>query len=258
MLTPPGTPALRSPFTRQEQPNHGLLAPLGILTDLLKTHVFQAEELPLAGFAQTFRHYVNFHGPPDVMDIADFAVITSQLALIKSRTLLPALPYEEEGEFVDAEVNHEASLGPYLPAVDDLYLRMIHGRETFTRADHIRPPTQTPTFIAIPAQRLSAAFTLQVQELLHRHAARVAPPTFLRVEVAARSLRRSLSRVAMVSLIRLIRRSRLGRREVVVYFLAMLEMARDGHIGVRQEEPFADIVLERRTPPPGRAESSLT
>jgi segregation and condensation protein A len=221
------------------------------LIEFLRARFIRPEEVPVGALALSFRSYVKSEQTLDVNDVAEFAVLTSQLALLKSRTLLPVLEWEEEdlASSFGADVDRDATIEPYLPAIDLLSARLDRSCETFSRLEHTLPPQREVTAMPIPVQRLSVAFKNQVQEAINRHVARVTPPSFIRVEVAARSLRLSLKRVAMVSLIRLIRETRLDRRAIVVYFLAVLEVARDGYIGVHQEGPFKDIVLEKRDRP---------
>ena len=62
-------------------------------------------------------------------------------------------------------------------------------------------------------------------------------------------VREAVRRRPRVRFSALLRRAR-SRLEVVVTFLAVLEMVKQQEVRATQERPFADILLERRTPDP--------
>lgn len=72
--------------------------PLGLLLSLIERRKFFINEISLAKVTDDYINHVNNLSEYSIPDRADFIVIASTLILIKSRSLLPALPLSEEEE----------------------------------------------------------------------------------------------------------------------------------------------------------------
>src|SRR5579872_1360474 len=157
-------------------------------------------------------------------------------------------------DVVDVEVSGLArsirsdDLNTFDQAVMDLSGRLSEGAECFSRQDYVGGADPVDVHKPIAAAQLRRAFDEQLQSAGMRRQARIPPPIFLRVEMAIRSLQDSLRRLRGFTFGTLLRDLSLDRRGTVVYFLAILDLARKGLIVVEQERPYDDIRLERLGP----------
>ncbi|HZT95706.1 MAG TPA: hypothetical protein VFB34_02600 [Chloroflexota bacterium] len=227
-----------------------LYAPLDAIVELVRERLLPLPRVPLAALASFCRRYVN-HDPGDVAAVGQVAATIAQLALIKSRRLLPDLDAqratEEEGAIRQRATGSEM-LSRYEPLLYVLSDNLDREWESF-RASGNRPTATLPVVRQpLSPARLSSAYLLQTQEATRR-SARLTPPVFLRLEAATRALRRSLGRLRQLSFWDVVTENRLDRRARVVYFLAVLELARQDSAVVEQRSPFGDILIRTRRKP---------
>jgi chromatin segregation and condensation protein Rec8/ScpA/Scc1 (kleisin family) len=189
--------------------------------------------------------YVNQSHLVDIEGVGEFAAIAASLALAKSQQLTPWLELvlpESDVEFDGAD-DVRPSICTFDEVVQTLARRLAGQLESVPRAAYVEALPKDIVAVPLASALLAQALDAQLTAESARGGSRVPPPIFLRIEMATRALRQSLRRLSEVSFMAEIRERRLDRRAAVVYFLALLDLARTGSIQIRQAHPFQDIVL---------------
>ena len=220
--------------------------PLALLLELIEKEKLAIAEISLAAVADEYLIYVRGLVAPDPEELAEFLVIAAHLMLIKSRALLPSLALPEE---------EEASL-------DDLERRLAILQTLRTAARELRAIEQTGARIAsreayggmapifYPPPSLGGVL------LANTFAAIVALiPAPMRI--AEEKIKRIISLEEKISHIRGFLRDAVergfseivaGAREkvdIVVSFLALLELANQKFIDLKQDAHFGEIIIRK-------------
>ena len=176
--------------------------------------------------------------------ISQFAYIASTLLLIKSRALLPqvALSTEEEESMEDLE--HRLKL---LQRFRELS-RLVRAR--FGETAMYLPLEREIEPVFAPPKGLSLAILRDaVQAVLAaipkaEALARVAIQKVISLEEMIESLKERISSALRMSFGEFAKAHKKERINVIVGFLAMLELVKQGLIAVTQEKPRGEIVME--------------
>ena len=222
-----------------------LLRPLVSLIELVRGHRYRPGDMPVGAIANTLHAYAASNPTIALADIGEFAATVSSLALLKSHELTPWLrqpePSRDEAEMATDRI--DGTLQAFEPATQELTRRFLAGSEVFAQADFVEPCARTIEIVPLKSDLLTEAIRRQLADLGSRGVTHVPRPIFLRVEMATRALQRSLRHLRSVSFRSIVANGGLDRRATVVYFLAVLELARKQTIHIRQTCPFDDLVL---------------
>lgn len=203
--------------------------PMDLLVHLIKKNEINIYDIPIALITEQYLQYLEWLKAMSVEYAAEFVVMASTLAQIKSRMLLPVHP-EEEGEEEDPRQAIVRPLIEYLKlksAAEQLAERPLLGEDTFTRPTGAAALAAAPTdeeVIKIGLFELIDAFQRILSGL----------PDEARIEFTADtiSVKERISQIADL----LEARGSLTffelfsdhptRSEIVVTFLAILEMVK--------------------------------
>lgn len=232
------------PFSIQTEVFSG---PLELLLDLIEKRKLLINDISLASVTDDFMAYVSALEENQLGQTAHFVLIASTLLLIKSKSLLPVLDLtdEEEASIEDLErrlklykIYREASVA----------LRTVFGaRMLYKRPfEHITTPLFIPDSYTTQENIHSA-----ISAVLLNLPKKIIP----RVKVAIRKVisledmvKRLEERVAQHFKISFKNFSESGEREnIIVSFLAVLELIKRGMIMVQQNSRFADFDIERES-----------
>lgn len=220
--------------------------PLELLLDLIEREELAISEVSLSRVAEEYLSHVRTLASPDPEELAGFLVIAAQLMLVKARSLLPGLPVPAEEQQSIAELQERLRL---LARLRDAS-RNIRELERGGRRMYSRPGFlgSTPVFYPPPGV---------TPDVLSRALAAVIALIPKPKKLAEEKLRRVVSLEEKITHLRRILQDALERgfseivagakekMEVVVSFLALLELAKEKFIDVRQEEPFSDIRIRK-------------
>ncbi len=217
-----------------------------MLLELIEKEKLAIAEISLARVADDYLAYVRGLVSPDPEELAEFLVVAAQLMLIKSRSLLPSLVFsqEEEDSLDDLEQRlailqtmREAARA--LHAIERNGIR-IAGREPYAGL--------APVFYPPPALRAAA-----LADVFAAAAALIPKPETL----AEEKLKRIVSLEEKITHIRGILLDMVERRfseivadakekvDIVVSFLALLELARQKFVDLKQDAHFAEIMITK-------------
>ena len=215
--------------------------PLDVLLSMVERAELDPTTLPIAEVVRQYLLYraAQGHGPEET---ADFLAMASRLMVLKSEALLPrpAAPPAAEEELVDLE----AALAEYRrfkSAAGALREREESGLRSFPR---LAPPPELPPGTGLDHVTLAKLATI-VREVLTRRS-EPAGGVVVREPVTIRDmvdrLLALLTQDGRVSFTAFISAGR-TRIEVVVAFLAVLEVVRRGRARAEQPAPFGDIYI---------------
>lgn len=220
--------------------------PLDLLLDLIEKRKLHINDVSLSKVTDDYINYVKALQEFSIPGIAHFVLVASTLLLIKSRSLLPSLSLtdEEEADIKDLE----RRLKMY-ERIRDLsrHVKSAFGKKIiFARSDKlsIEPifsPDQAITKQSVLAALKNVMESIPIKELV--------PQAIVKKVV---SLEEMISRLVdrveknlKLSFKEFAKGSK-ERVEVIVGFLAMLELVKQGAIDVAQENRFEDIHMEAR------------
>ncbi|MDC0707652.1 segregation/condensation protein A [Stigmatella sp. ncwal1] len=228
--------------------------PLDLLLHLIREHRLDIFDIPIALIIEKYLEYLERMRELNLDIAGEFLVMASTLAHLKSRMLLPrqeAAPLEASEAAVEEASDPRAELvrrlleyQKYKDAAEQLARQDLLGRDVYTR----NVPVEA---IPIPEEEvgLQEFSVLKLIEALDRVLERLVPKVQHEVVLERVSLSDALLKVAervrtegQVAFTSLFTKES-TRQEVVVTFLAILEMVKRRLIRVVQEEPLKDIIL---------------
>ncbi|MDP2837872.1 MAG: segregation/condensation protein A [Candidatus Moranbacteria bacterium] len=220
--------------------------PLDLLLALIEKEKLDITEVSLAQVTDQYLAYIQTEETISLQNLAAFLAIATRLILIKSRALLPILEFSDEEE--EAIEDLEYQLKAYRlfreasQKLGQLFLETQSAvvRESFLGMASVFYPPQgitkealrehfghvlgdTPVFEVLPEEEIALVVTLEEK-------------------IAA--LRQTLAKRVELSFAEIISNTS-DRVEVVVSFLAMLELIKQRFIHVRQERFFSEIHIKR-------------
>lgn len=223
--------------------------PLGLLLRLIEKEELDITELSLAKIADNYVDYVQTNKNIPDEELADFLVLAARLLYIKSKALLPYLVFDE---IEDNEDNLERQLKMYQDfIVASETLAALIGRKKFLftpsalNRNWRRRKVVKPNFIA-PKNLTPELLADRYEEILNRLVAAIKflPEENLEAKISIDerivSIRNLLGRKLRFSFSKFLKTAK-NRTEVVVNFLAVLELAKQHELVFEQDGLFAEI-----------------
>lgn len=221
--------------------------PLDLLLDLIEQRKLFINDISLAKVTDDFiEHVKGFENLP-MGESAHFILVASTLLLIKSKSLLPELNLteEEQGDIRDLETR----LKIYKRVKDaSRHIAKLFGGEMIFGQSQSR--TITPVFAPDPRFTLEKAL-LCLKDLINRLPKKESVPKvtvkkILSLEEMIGNLTNRISSQLKMSFRQFTGEHRGDRVNVIVSFLAMLELVKQGMLRVSQESTFGDIEMETK------------
>lgn len=222
--------------------------PLGLLLQLIEGEKLDITEINLAKIADQYVEHLRSITDTDAEEMADFLVIAAKLLFIKSKALLPYLYTEEDEKEID---DLEKQLKMYKEFVlASQKVKDIIALENFLFLPPLlknrRSQFNLPVFSApkkITSEILHAAL-LNLIENLKKVAPEILEERFLEPKINIEE-KIFLIRKLLVDKIKVnfskILRAATNKTEVIVSFLAVLELAKQHELIFDQEELFSEI-----------------
>ncbi len=216
--------------------------PLETLLNMIEERKMSVSDISLAEVTDAYLVYVEKLPELPLGETAQFILVASTLLLIKSRALLPTLELSEsERESVEELERRLARYAVYRKAAKGL--RVTWGKSPLLLPH--RAPLRVPVFS--PGASTVGIIVEAAQRLIHilpkpeTLAEAVVAPVLALEEVIVQ-LKDRLSSAFRARFSELTK-SR-PRHDVIVYFLAMLELVRSGSASVTQDKLFEEITIE--------------
>ena len=221
--------------------------PLDLLLDLIEQRKLLINDVSLAKVTDDYLAHIKEEGGFSLPGAAQFILVASTLLLIKSRSLLPslALTEEEEGSIEDLE----RRLMLYKKMKDlSAGVQGLFGKEIifFREPHHTVVPVFTPTKEITKEGILSAIQnvlrTLPKKELIPQLIVR----TVVSLEEMIENLMGRMANALNMSFKEFSENAKGDVSQVIVGFLAMLELVKRGIISVKQDNHFEDIEMSTK------------
>jgi segregation and condensation protein A len=221
--------------------------PLDLLLHLIKKHELDILDLPISFVTERYLEYLGMMQELDLDIASEYLLMAATLAHIKSKMLLPPSPFDEveeaEAEFQGdprAElIKRLLEYQKYREAADKLGARPLEGRDVFVRGMPA-PEAEGPAPLAsIDLYKLLDAF----QSILKRVKGRIAleiTPERITIQERITQLADLLRERRGCTFEELFAGDR-TRYEVVVTFLALLEMTKMRMTRVYQADPNSPL-----------------
>jgi len=221
--------------------------PLDLLLYLIRKEEVDIYDIPIARIADQYLQYVEVLKQLDPDAAGDFLVLAATLMEIKSRMLLPRHEAtDQEAEWVDPRSELVRQLLEYKKFKDAAGLLAQAAEERALRFARV------PVLPKVQADQIDLE-DLQIWDLVEAFsqllAATLSGPAMHRVEYddTPLSLHQAdildrLERDGALPFSRIFE-GRTNRGELIGLFLALLELIRQGLVGVEQEKPFGEIYV---------------
>lgn len=220
--------------------------PLDLLLQLIEAQQLDISEVSLAEVTEQYLTLLKEVSDRNPDELADFLVVAAKLLLIKSRILLPELVGDEEdGGDLESQLK---LFREYYEASKRIHALIRKHRFTFSRDR----PAVTIERVFSPPDSLTA----DVLRILFVGVLRdLEPVVSLPREVASRtvSIQEKIEQIRMAILSRatvnfhLLLKTAKTKIEVIVTFLALLELVKQRNVVVVQEKLFEDIIVKPAT-----------
>jgi segregation and condensation protein A len=232
---------------RFEFDNEHFRGPLETLLDLIESRKLSVSLVSLSEVCDSYLAYVEKLPELPISETSQFVLVASTLLLIKSRSLLPVdLTDEEEQSIEELErrLRHLARIREVAKQVKkqwgvgalSLERRMPDMQQTSGVQKLFAPREASAQTILAVVHKLIR--TLPKPEAMIE--ATVAP--VLKLEDVIVSLKNRLTGAVRTRWSEVTKGA--SRHDMIVHFLAILELVRGGSVSVSQEKLFSDILLE--------------
>ena len=218
--------------------------PLALLLEMIESEKLDISQLSLGKVTDSYLHFLDENPNIPAEELADFLVIASRLLLIKSKLLLPFLTMDED----EGESDLESQLRIYKEYLDaSKVVEQMIGKRRFLFV-HEKLPKVEIGFV--PPKKLE---TDQMCDLFLNVIKRLDDVVKVPQAVVDRTvsihekisyIRKLVDRASKISFKKLIQKSE-SRTEIVVSFLALLELIKQRAVSVSQGEVFDDITINK-------------
>lgn len=216
--------------------------PLDLLLQLIELEKLNITEVALSQVTEQFLHYLDKLEIEKSEELANFLVIATKLVYLKSRTLLPYLnPEEDEGPSLADQLKMYQQ---YIEASKKINIYWQQNRIAYGR---IEPPVKVTEFI-LPLN----AKTKDLNKAMEKLVTRLRPPTplpqitidrALSVKQKVESIWQALKQHKSINFKDLLNKSE-SKTEVIVSFLALLELMRDQKAFISQSNTYGDMEVK--------------
>ncbi len=216
--------------------------PLETLFNLIEERRLSISDVSLAEVTDAYLSYVEKLPELPLAETSQFILVASTLLLIKSRQLLPGIELSEDERESVEELERRLARYAIIRKSAKL-LRRAWGTAPliFQKRVPMPEPIFAPGQISLQSILESAMRMINVLPKIMKSAQALVAPILALEDVIVR-LEKRLVGAVRAKFSELTKSA--GRHEVIVYFLAMLELVRSGSISATQERIFSDITLE--------------
>ncbi len=222
--------------------------PLDLLLRLIEQEQLDITTVALAQVTDQFLEHLERIPEKPAAELAGFLVVAAKLLQIKSEALLPRPPERDPGEEDPAEALARQVMlyRHFKEAAAELATREKDGLRTYLRLSHEPPVVDEQLDLGgLGLNELRAAMLDALADLPERpNLEQAAEPPKIRIRDKIRWIMDLMEREHHVSFNSLLS-SAASRLDIVVSFLALLELVKDRTVIASQAEAFADIELSR-------------
>ncbi len=225
----------------------GFEGPLDLLLHLIQKHELNVLDLPISFVTERYLEYLELMEELNLDMASDYLVMAATLAHIKSRMLLPKPPPEEEepGEELDPReelIRRLLEYQKYKVAAEALNMQRVRGRDVFLRGSDPERPTGPAPLADATLFQLMDALSRIMERTRNKQAFEVSSDRISiqdRIQEITERIR-ATQRTTFESLFD----QGFSRYDIVITFMAILEMAKSRLLRVYQANPTSALYLE--------------
>ena len=217
--------------------------PLDLLLSLVKENKLNISQLSLSTITEQYLRYLEKLEKNKAEELADFLVIGTRLLYLKARLLLPQFaPEEEEGESL------ETQLRMYKLFVDASRRFNKIWQNNYLAFFRVEPPRR-PEITSWPANLSRASLFASLTALISRlKPLQALPQATIDATVSMKEkldrIKNILKKIKRINFFEILENAHNGT-EVIVSFLALLELVKLKTVSLKQEAAFGDIMVEK-------------
>lgn len=221
--------------------------PLDLLLSLIEEEKLDVTEISLAHVTEQFLQYMRTQTSLSPSELADWLNIAAKLLVIKSRVLLPSLAFsaEEEQEATDLtwqlyqyKLYKEAAKALRKIESQDQQSWIRH--TTFVEKITFYPDPSVNNSTLYSAMRFLAKSLEEITQFPKKILEEV-----INISEKIEDLQNTIQHKVELKLKDLLRSAK-SRTEIIVTFLALLELVKQKILSVEQETIFSEIIIRRR------------
>lgn len=220
--------------------------PLELLLELIEKDKLSISEISLAQVTDEYIQYVKSLGEIDPEEVAEFLVVAAHLMLIKSRSLLPELKLTEEEERSIEDLKQRIKEYQRIrEVVRELKLQENKGwriisREAYGEMEPLFYPPKHIT-VAMLCEAFSSVLSAipKIEKLAEEKLRRI-----VSLEEKIAHIKALLQEALERTFFEIVRNAK-EKVEIIVSFLAILELSKQKFLELKQERAFGDITIKR-------------
>lgn len=217
-----------------------------LLLELIEKEELSINDISLARVADEFVAHIKQLEYIDREQLAEFLVVASQLILIKSRTLLPQISLSEEEKYSIDELERRLveykRIREYAKAIQEMWGNKRH---IFTREFY----SGLPVVFYPPKTASAGLFERVFQEVMNaipkiEKLAEEKIRKIISLEEKIKDLQSLLQEKVERAFSELVGKGK-DKIEIIVSFLAMLELVKQKLVSVHQQQQFGEIMVKK-------------
>ncbi len=213
--------------------------PLDLLLNLVEGHELKITEISLADVTDKYLSFVNSSTEIDESEMADFLVLAAKLLYLKSKELLPQLVVEDEqtGDELSRQLKMYEQFVHAAEEIKEMLLQrrfMYPRQELHVMARGFQPPKTLTSFKlgAVITDIVTRRTPVKLEE------AQIQKVMSIREKIdAVQDMLKTFQRTHMKHLVDDLS----SKPDIIVTFLALLELAKQRSVLLEQEDHFTDI-----------------
>ena len=218
--------------------------PLQLLLELIEQEKLEITEISLSQVADQFIEHIKKNERINPAELADFLVVAAKLLYLKSKVLLPSLFDETEEDPAEELKKQLAVYKRYLEASRDVNKLFTSSRIAFARAK--LPVSLSESFYPPPSletgnlREVFLAVIRKIEPIIRL------PKEGLKKVISIREKIEHIREIIMTKIrsgFRELTRAAKSKTEVLVTFLALLELVKQQTIIVEQSSRYGDIEI---------------
>ena len=217
--------------------------PLDLLLSLIQEQKLSITELSLSRVTEQYLDYIDKLEKYHPEELADFLVIATRLLLLKSQALIPQFaPEEEDGPSLEEQLRLYKMFVGASKKLNEKWVSNLRG------SFRIEPPRKTEGFVWPANVSLDAMQQSMVQLLSRLKPPEALPQTQIDKAISMKeridSIRKQLKKSGEVGFHEMLKSAK-NKTEVIVSFLAILELVKQQTIYLQQDDTFSDILIRK-------------
>lgn len=219
--------------------------PLDLLLRLIEKEEMNISEFSLAKLTDEYIQHIEGMEDLNPAEMADFLVVAARLLWIKSKTLLPTL---ETGEDEAGDLAKQLKIYKEYKDASIVFEKMI-AKNNFTYTRDKIPLGKNESFFNPPAWLSKEKLKMVLKEILDDLEPIVRLPKgmvkgAISIQEKIRELKDIVRRDIEFSFYSIVKKAK-NKVEVIINFLALLELLKQRVITVKQDKMFGDISIKK-------------